>query len=110
MLKAVVAWVNAHQSVRIDGHAFMACMFELGISSADETMFRAAWNMATLPSQVGTATEAVVETAEKQAIAVVAWPDRSSHVVAYRAAVGVARRAAVAVRHDLGRASFRRFF
>lgn len=110
MLKNVTAWVKAHQTTRMDSRAFMACMFDLGVSSADEAMFRAAWNLVTMPGQVGAATEAVVESVEKPVIVVVAWSDHNAHVVTYWAAVGVARRAACAVRHDLGRMFSRRFF
>ena len=110
MLKNVVAWLKSHPTVRMDERAYMACMFDLGVSSAEETLFRAAWNMATLPGQVGAATEALVEAAKKEEVAIVAWHDRNSHVLAYGAALGVARRAANAVRHDLGRSFSRRFF
>lgn len=110
MLKNVIAWVKAHSDRRMDSHALMACMFDLGVSSADEALFRACWNLATLPGQAGTATEAVIEAAKKEEIAIVAWHDRDSHVVAYRVSLGVARRAANAVRHDIGRSFSRRFF
>jgi len=105
MLKSVVAWLKSNPT-----GTFMACMFDLHVSSADETMFRAAWNMATMSGQAGAATEALIEAAEKEEVAIVAWHDRNSHVLAYGAALGVARRAASAVRHDLGRSFSRRFF
>ena len=110
MLKDVIAWINAHSDMRMDSHALMACMFDLRVSSADETMFRACWSLATVQGQAGTATEAVVEAAKKEEVAIVAWHDRNNHVLAYGAALGVASRAANAVRHDLGRSFSRRFF
>lgn len=111
MLKNVTAWVQAHTDTRMDSRAFMACMFDLSVSSADETLFRAAWNMATMPGQVGAATEAVVETAEKQAAIVVdSFVSHVTQYVKHLATVYADRRAAVAVRHDLGRMFSRRFF
>lgn len=119
MLKKVTAWVKSHPGVRLDERAAMACAHAVGVNSHDETMFRAVWNMvqdfARLSAinesvYAGTAAEAVIETSEKPAIVVVAWPDCSAHVTTFRAALGVARRAAYAVRHDLGRMFSRRFF
>lgn len=110
MLKNVTDWVKARPDARMDSRAFMACMFDLRVSSADETLFRACWGMATLSGQVGAAAEAIPESPEKQAVAIVSWPDRNSHAIAYGAAVGAARRASDAIRHDLGRMFSRRFF
>lgn len=110
MLKNITAWLKSNPTVRMDSRAFMACMFDLGVSSTEETLFRAVWNMATLPGQVGAATEAIVEAAEKPTVVVVAWHDRNNHVVSYKAALGVASRASNAVRHDIGRSFSRRFF
>lgn len=110
MLKNIAAWLKSNPTVRIDARAYMACMFDLGISSAEETLFRAAWSMATMSGQAGAATEAIVESAKKEEVAIVEWHDRNSHVLAYGAALGVASRAAKAVRHDLGRMFSRRFF
>lgn len=110
MLKNVIAWIKAHPTVRMDERAFMACMFDLGVSSAEETLFRAAWSMATLPSQAGAATEAVIEAAKKEEVAIVAWHDRNSHLIEYRRFIGIHSRASNAVRHDLGRSFSRRFF
>lgn len=110
MLKNVIAWVEAHSDRRMDSHAFMACIFDLGVSSADETMFRACWNLATMPGQAGTATVAVIEAAKKEEVAIVAWYDRSSHVIEYHRFIGMQSRASGAVRHDIGRSFSRRFF
>lgn len=110
MLKNVTAWVQAHSDTRMDSRAFMACLFDLNISTAEEPMFRAAWNMATMTGQAGAVTEAIAEVADKESVSIVAWPDRNSHVIAYLAALGAARRAVSAVRHDLGRSFSRRFF
>ena len=110
MLKSVTAWVQAHPNTRMDSLAFMACMFDLSISTVEETMFRACWNMATIPGQAGAATEAIREVAEKPAVVVIAWPDRNSHVVEFKRCLGVSLRMANAVRHDLGRMLSRRFF
>lgn len=112
MLKNITAWINAHPETRMDSRAFMACMFDLKINSSDETMFRAAWNLATMPGQVGAATEAVVETVTL-AQAAAAADSFVSHVTQYirhLATVYASQRAAVAVRHDLGRMFSRRFF
>lgn len=110
MLKNITAWLKSNPTVRIDARAYMACMFDLGVSSAEETLFRAAWNMATLPGQVGAATEALIETAKKEEVAIVAWHDRNSHLIEYRRFIGTQSRASNAVRHDIGRSFSRRFF
>lgn len=110
MLKNVTVWVKSRHDTRMDNRAFMACMFDLGVSSADEALFRACWNLATMPGQAGTATGAVIEAAKKEEVAIVAWYDRSSHVIEYRRFIGMQSRASGAVRHDIGRSFSRRFF
>ena len=110
MLENVKAWIVSHPGVRFDSRAFMACLFDLNISKAEETMFLACWNMVTIPGQVGAATAPINEATEKAVIVVVQWHDCNSHVITYHAAAGVARRFAGAVRHDLGRMFSRRFF
>jgi hypothetical protein len=102
MLKNIAAWVNAHPETRMDSRAFMACMFDLSVSSSDETMFRAAWNMATMPGQVGAATVAVIETVTLAKAA--AADSFVSHVTAFaaaRAELATTERAAAAIRHDM---------
>ena len=102
MLKNVVAWVKAHQTTRMDSRAFMACMFDLGVSSADEAMFRAAWNLATMPGQAGAATVAVVETITLTQVSVA--DSFVSHMTAFaaaRAELAAIERAASAARHDM---------
>ena len=111
MLKNVIAWIKAHFDMRLDSRAFMSCMFDLGVSSADETMFRACWNLATMPGQAGTATEAVVETVTlAQAAAADSFVSHVTAFAAARAELAAIERAANAVRHDIGRSFSRRFF
>lgn len=116
----VTACINANPDTRMDERAAMQCAHAIGVNSSDETMFSACWNMALERARlaaingaeyVGAATEAVIETAEKKAAIVI--DSFVSHVTEYRkhrATVGAQRRAAVAVRHDLGRMFSRRFF
>lgn len=108
MLNRVSTWITAHRGP-FDAHAQVTCMRDLEVTPETDTMFRACWCMVLDRARLseidgtdytGTAFGAIAEVAQAVAVKATAWPDRDSHVIAYRQHMGVLRRAASAVRHD----------